>query len=943
MNGINFKSLYSQIAKSSALNNALNSPDTEIILNRKQRQEISSDRFGCDRCKLSPFKKNLNNPMARVTSPPGSDILVVIQDFPMDADGSKNLWDGKEWVKDLFYKSFTKYNIPNKVNLLSVASVLKCARPKKVEMSCYTNCSLYLNEDILDQFKYIIPVGRIATEMLFKSLFIQTKYSPEYNVEFLRGSVIPFTDKFYICPIEDYSFYKENPVFKSFDFDSIVDSYKNNMERPPNFYKKTLDFKQIHISENTVTDDKIKEIESYFDLLNNSDVIGVDIETTGLRNFNNSYQCISMSLSTRNECISFLYDHPTYRTPDLKNILDPLILKLFQNKKVLKIAHNSVFEIEWFMQMYGYLNILEGFDDHKQESWLDSYYLRHVLGLKSSKVFGRSLNDLTFQFLGFELKPIMDIDRKNMAKYSIKDLLLYNSYDAIVLPMVYDIVYPVLKERGLLNTLQFAMQADIFADAIHHFGMPVNFTILEKLESQLVTMSNEAYANIQETEAYKTFVKVKGKHPNLSSTPDKKSLLLYDGYVESDFPTKWDKDKKENRITLDSNSMKILNEKRSSILVSNYLTYLDITNKIVKFISPLRTKVVKKGTSSEKTVVFNDGRLRTNINVLGTVTGRSASLVFNTQNIFKHNLLFKFLRQAIAPNDPDFVIGQADLGGADVGGACVHSQDEAFIKARWNDEDVHTIWSKILVSDIYPKQYQIVAKKLGVDPEKEENSKVIYKELRRLFKSSGTFAWIYGAATKTMADGLLIPEKYAAIVQHELNNAYPGIHTWHEKLKKFYLENGYIRSVTGAIFYGPMSENDIFNYPLQHTTRYITAKAAYRIAIKLFKLYGVKIINDIHDDIMTEFHKQYKEEVMRAIAYEMCVPSEEDRFLRVAPLMSEVSVGPNWYTVDETRKYSSSDFGIHPEPIGNFKEEYDLQFTPYKASSKPIIILPTYH
>ena len=935
--------LSSQIIKSSALNKALEESNiVEEIKGRRVKKSDTVAKNGCVSCKLAVYKKNLNNPKATVKAPPGSDILVIISDFPMDADGSKNLWDGKEWVKDAFYKAFTANNIPNKVNVLSVASVLKCAKPKKVEMLEYNHCSLYLLDDILPQFRYVVPVGKIATEYLFNTLYEQTKYSPEYNVSYLRGSIIPYEDKFYICPLEDYLFYKDNPLFKSIDIENIVDSYKNNRPTPPNFYKKTLEFKQVHFHENKLTDEIKQDISKWFDKLNQSEKIGVDIEATGLRNFNNNLHCLSMSLSTNDECISFLYDHPTYPTPELKKYLDPLILKLFTNTKVLKIAHNCVYEVEWFLQMYGYSNILSVLDENNQNSWLDSYYLRYVLGMKSDKQFGRSLNDLTFQFLGFEIKPIMDIDRKNMIKYSIKDLLVYNSYDAIVLPMIYDILYPVIKYRGLENTLQFTMQAEIFADALHHFGLPVNFPVLEKLENQLTEMINEALIAIKESNAYLTFVTKQGKHPNLSSTPDKKLLLLYDGFLESEFPVKWDKAKKENRVTLDNKALKSLLELKDSVLLKNYLKYLDIQNKIVKFINPLRTRQIKSKSNNAQTVVFDDDRARTNIAVVGTITGRSASTGFNTQNIFKHNLLFKFLRQAIGPNDPENVIGQADLGGADVGGACVHSHDEAFIKARWNDEDVHTIGAKMLVEEIYPAQFYIVAKILGLDPEKEENHKIIYKDLRRIFKGSGTFAWIYGASTETMATGLLIPEKYASIVKQELNRRYPGIHTWHEKLKKFYLKHGYIKSVTGAIFYGPMTENDIFNYPLQHTTRYITAKAAYRIALKLYDQYGVKIINDIHDDIMTEFARKYKDEVMRAIAKEMCVPSESDRFLRVSPLMSEVSIGKDWYHVEETKVFSSRDFGINPEPIENFKEEYDLQFTPYKCSSKPIIILPNY-
>ena len=156
--------------------------------------------------------------------------------------------------------------------------------------------------------------------------------------------------------------------------------------------------------------------------------VAIDIETTTLKPYNKNSKIVSCAIGTYSHTIAFPLDHISAwnfgnRNVNLtkcKNILYDFLLK-----KSGKIAHNLKFEAEWLYSLYNDTRVLY------ENTWEDSMAQAVLLDERTAKKEGMlKLDRLTLINFGFNLKPISDIDFKNIEKNPLDKLLIYNGLDS---------------------------------------------------------------------------------------------------------------------------------------------------------------------------------------------------------------------------------------------------------------------------------------------------------------------------------------------------------------------------------------------------------------------------------------------------------------------------------------------------------------------------------
>lgn len=596
--------------------------------------------------------------------------------------------------------------------------------------------------------------------------------------------------------------------------------------------------------------------------------VSIDIETQGLRPYSPGANILSVGLAFEGITAAFAFNHPKGAFSDRQKQRISQKLCCLLRHSTVKIAHNAPFELEWFINEFGP-------DIVRHDSWectqMQAHFLDERRGKRGSDDDHRApyqnLNFLCKQHFGIAFKPLFKLNKKDMSKSPLGEMLIYNGVDAKYTLRLWKRQNKLLQQQGLYDAYIEALPRQPAVALMQHIGVGVDQREVLRAQAQLNGEITSIESEIHSLPVVKAFKSDKGNF-NPQSGPDAVSIFKdYLGRTEIEV---------EGKYTTNKNVLE------------------QIDHPLAKLIVRLRNRVKMKSTYVDDLVtgkgklIFPDGKLHTNFNSTFTETGRFSSDEPNLQNFPKRNDNW-VRRQIIAPND--YWMVAVDYGQLEACTGAMCSKDERLVNMLWNDYDIHYDWAFKMAE----RMPALVGGKEGL------KDKALMRKFRSLIKNKLTFPAFYGAANESVcgyliaATGLEIEQTLVDDIMSQFWGTFAGVAEWQDTTMKRYYDIGYVETLCGRRHYYPLSRNEALNMPFQGTAAELVCDAMVRLseqAAKTGKWYLHPVLN-IHDDL-TFFVPKREPQFTDAIdTISRAMLTFDYDWINV-PLSVEISVGPNW-------------------------------------------------
>lgn len=344
-----------------------------------------------------------------------------------------------------------------------------------------------------------------------------------------------------------------------------------------------------------------------------------------------------------------------------------------------------------------------------------------------------------------------------------------------------------------------------------------------------------------------------------------------------------------------------------------------------------------------------NGKVYPSYSLSTAVTGRTSSRDPNSQNYPKHGAMAKPYRAIFVP-PPERIQIEAD-----------YSQAELRISADMANETV--------MLDIYRQNGDIhvstaaVAKQMAMHDFLEMEPAEI-AEGRRQAKAVN-FGFLYGMWWKSFVGyakttyGVSFTDQEAERIRNDFFRLYSRLLPWHEDMKNFARQNGYVRSYSGRVRHLPMVYSDdeavvsealrqAINSPVQEFASSCGVMALARLEQNVNPEY-LTAVGFVHDALYVNCEPQYLLWGARTLKHFMeSNPIEEWFGIRMqVPLLSDVGFGMSGKDVYEMKGLSQEgdyDFAVHELPYdlppqvippnnGRYRpEEYLLNYDLYEGT-----------
>ena len=278
-------------------------------------------------------------------------------------------------------------------------------------------------------------------------------------------------------------------------------------------------------------------------------------------------------------------------------------------------------------------------------------------------------------------------------------------------------------------------------------------------------------------------------------------------------------------------------------------------------------------------IAKEDGRIHTSFNQTATATGRLSSSDPNLQNIPVRRQEGRHIREMFEPgNGYDFLLS-ADYSQIELRVLADMSQDENFLKAFRNNEDIHA---------------RTAAEVFGVPVEEVDS------ELRRKAKAVN-FGIVYGMSDFGLSQDLHISRKEAREYIDKYFAKCQGVKAFIDKIVTDAHDNGYVLTKFGRRRDLPeirstnfqrrsLAERMAMNTPIQGTAADIIKLAMIR-AYRALQEAGLqsRMLVQVHDELLLEVPENELSQVKNILKESM----EQAVQLQV-PLTIDINAGKNW-------------------------------------------------
>ena len=307
-----------------------------------------------------------------------------------------------------------------------------------------------------------------------------------------------------------------------------------------------------------------------------------------------------------------------------------------------------------------------------------------------------------------------------------------------------------------------------------------------------------------------------------------------------------------------------------------------------------------------------DGILHPSFNLHLVQTYRSSSDHPNFQNVpVRDPEQGAVVRRAIIPHNPTDIIGEVDYSGAEVRVATCYHKDPAMITYI---EDP----SKDLHRDMACRCFLLEPEQVTKQARYEAKSNFVFAEFYgSYFELVAPAMWKATAGLKIEKDemrthlakhGIKTLAKFTTHIQeverHFWEDRFPVYNQWRKDWYASYLKNGYFDTLTGFRCQGPMRRNECINYPVQGSAFHMLLWSMTQIH-KWLVTNGMetKVIAQIHDSIVFNFHPDEVDVVMKKVRKVMCEDVRRHWPWIIVPLDVEWELSPQGKSWNDKEKH----------------------------------------
>lgn len=522
-----------------------------------------------------------------------------------------------------------------------------------------------------------------------------------------------------------------------------------------------------------------------------------------------------------------------------------LLFKALINKEI--IGHNLKYD---FVVLARY-----GFD--VPERFFDTMIAAYILDAGS---FGYSLDDCALKEMDYRMMPITELIGKGKKQISFdlvspQDACFYAAEDAWAAfqlskiyrqklnasparAVYYDLDLPLLPVLIKMEDNGVSIDEKILATISHHLNL------------QIKKLSEDIFLDA-------------GYEFNLNSTQQLAKLLFEDKALPS-------KKKTKSGYSTDNSVLEVLAEEH------------EIAGKIIEYRQMMKLENTYV-SALPKLVNPQTGRIHSSFNQCVASTGRLSSTNPNLQNIPVRSTIGREIRKAFVAKDDSRVIMAADYSQIELRLLALMSGDQVLIQAFRDGIDIHRQTAAqingISIAEVSPDQ-------------------------RRAAKTIN-FGLLYGMGQRKLARELSISQAQAKAMIESYFAQFPSIQDYRTNCIARAKTEGQVRTMFGRVLELPgihsknkgiqsEAERVAVNMPIQGSAADIIKRAMLTIAKQIELDERIKMILQVHDELVFEVEKSFVDQAVKIVAAAMENAMPED-YRKIVKLSVDVAVGKNWF------------------------------------------------
>ncbi|MEA2097446.1 MAG: DNA polymerase I [Candidatus Cloacimonadota bacterium] len=592
----------------------------------------------------------------------------------------------------------------------------------------------------------------------------------------------------------------------------------------------------------TILTDTKESFTEMLSSLDTAEIVAIDTETTSKDP--HLAELVGISI-----CADISRSHYIPLKHQMAQNLDPEdVLTQLKDKfkgKIL-IAHNSKYD----------LLILENAGWKIEENIFDTMIAHYLINPTSR----HSLANCALEEFGHEMIPISELIGKGKkqitfdlvptdqaAKYAAEDAYvtfkLYNSYlEKLQKNKLYELFQTI--ELPLIYVLADMEKNGVFIDR----EILIKFS--KRNQKRLGELTKEIY-------------KLAGSQFNLNSPQQLSKVLFEDLGI---------KPEKKIKTGFSTNITVLESLAKEHEIARLLIEYRQISKLESTYVSALPELINPKS-----------GRVHSSFNQTVASTGRLSSSNPNMQNIPIRTEMGREIRKAFCASDNNHVILSADYSQIELRILAVLSGDDKMIDAFNNKQDIHRE-TACIVFDVLKEE---------VTPDQRRYAKII------------NFGLMYGMGSFRISQELEISRTEAKEFIENYFNKFPTIKKYlHSGIQQAIID-GFVSTIYGRKLYLPdlYSNNKMLvegakrvatNMPIQGSAADIIKVAMISLHERIKNDPDIKMIIQVHDELVFEIQKDKLEEAKKLIIEEMekAIPQ---KYSYIVPLIVDVGIGQNWY------------------------------------------------
>lgn len=598
--------------------------------------------------------------------------------------------------------------------------------------------------------------------------------------------------------------------------------------------------------------------------------VGFDYETNRLRGYNRGSRILSFAISDGSTALAVALDHSRAKwSKRQRRLVHAMLCDWLYDAPCEKVSHQLGFELEWSALFYGRKVV-------RATTWHDTITQAWLLDerAKLGKPDCHSLEFLSVLHYGINIKKLLVMNTDDLDNAPVELVLEYNAIDAKYHFYLFEAQQPLIETEGL--EAAYSMMRDRIPCMVltQLKGVPIHQPTVQKLKAKYESNIARIEHEISTMAEAKRFRRKYGE--TFQPSNPKHCIKMVEHILDKSVTNKKDK------ISADEEVLSRCNH--------------EITDKILEWrgsAKVLSTYILPVVTGAP--VVFEDGLLHPIIATCRTLTSRTSSEDPNQQNWPKHSA-GKIVRTQVRPLKSNERVVSFDYGQIQARNIAMECLDDTYIKSFWEKHDIHRDWAHRAMQ-LQSKWSKIgTAKQFAADP-------ALQKKARQEIKNNFVFPTFFGAKSRSISINTGLDQNIVDKMQDEIFTAYPGIHQWQEDLMSHFNEHGWITGCSGIKRRAPCALNQIINAPIQADEAAIVCDAMDRLSRASWK-YQANM--EIHDDLTFIWPKEKIDEYApKVIGMMIDVPFD---WAHCVPIVVEMSVGNDWYSLEEVGVYSSADY-----------------------------------